>query len=240
MIVIPAIDIIEGKVVRLSKGDYSSKIEYSDNPVDMAKRFESSGLTHLHLVDLDGAKGGKPENLKVLEDIVRTTDLSVDFGGGVKTLASLISVLDSGAKEVSLGSIAVKDPDSVLSWIDQYKDRLILSADARDGKVAISGWKEGTELDILSFIESYAQKGLSKVISTDISRDGMLSGPALELYKAIISKVPNEKVIASGGISCYEDIIKCGEIGCFGVIVGKAYYEGRISLEALKEAESAC
>ncbi len=240
MIVIPAIDIIDGKVVRLSKGDYSSKIEYSSNPVDMAKRFESAGLTHLHLVDLDGAKGGEPKNLSVLEDIVKNTNLMVDFGGGIKSLSSLERVLNSGANEVSLGSIAVKNPDVVASWLEKYRGRLILSADCKANLVSISGWTEDTNLEITDFISSYAEKGLDKVISTDISKDGMLSGPAFELYNSILKVLPDENVIASGGIATYQDIVECGKLGCYGVIVGKAYYEGRITLEELKEAESAC
>ena len=240
MIVIPAIDIIEGKGVRLSKGDYLSRKEYSSNPVERAKRFEGAGLTHLHLVDLDGAKGGRPENLDVLERIARETSLYVDFGGGVKSLDSLKSVLDSGAREVSLGSVAVKDRESVLEWIDLYKDQLILSADVRDGSISISGWKEDTRIEALGFIEYFHNEGINKVISTDISRDGMLSGPSFELYQQIKRRVPGMKVVASGGISCLDDLLRLGSEGVWGAIVGKAYYEGRISLSELKEAENAC
>ena len=239
MIIIPAIDIIDAKVVRLSKGDYDSKKEYSSDPLEMAKRFEGAGLTHLHLVDLDGAKGGKPENLKVLERIASQTTLRVDFGGGVKSLDSLVSVLDAGAKEVSLGSVAVKDRDSVLSWIDKYRDFLILSADVRDGLISISGWKENTEIEAISFIKDYHEKGLGKVISTDISRDGMLTGPSFELYKNILDSVPGMKVVASGGNSSFEDLRKLNKLSVWGTIVGKAYYEGRITLTELKEAEDA-
>ena len=240
MIVIPAIDIIESHVVRLEKGDYSSKKEYSSDPLEMAKRFEDAGLTHLHLVDLDGAKGGEPKNLKVLEKIASKTTLSVDFGGGVKSLESLESVLSAGAKEVSVGSIAAKDKHQVFSWLDKYQDRLILSADCRNRILAISGWKEDTSIQIIPFIKEYFDKGLQKVISTDISKDGMLSGPSFDLYSDIMKAIEGEKVIASGGISSIEDVYRCASIGCHGVIVGKAYYEQRITLKELKEAEDAC
>ena len=229
MIIIPAIDIIGGKVVRLSKGDFDSKKEYSSNPLDMAKRFEDAGLTHLHLVDLDGAKGGKPENLKVLETIASGTKLNVDFGGGVKSLESLVSVLNAGAKEVSLGSVAVKNREAVLEWVGKYKD----------GLISISGWMEDTKIEAIEFIKGYYEEGLKKVISTDISRDGMLTGPSFELYKTIDSAIPGIKTVASGGISSYEDLVALGKLGIWGAIVGKAYYEGRISLEKLKEAEDA-
>lgn len=240
MVVIPAIDLIDGKVVRLSKGDYSSKIEYSSNPLDMAKRFEDAGLSHLHLVDLDGAKAGEPKNLGILEAIATKTNLSVDFGGGIKSLDSLKAALSSGAKEVSVGSVAVKQKDDVVSWLDSYGENMILSADCRDGFVSISGWQEDTKLEILEFISSYFRAGLKKVISTDISKDGMLSGPAFDLYEKIIKELPEENVIASGGISSYSDIIECGRLGCYGVIVGKAYYEGRVTLKELREADDAC
>lgn len=240
MIVIPAIDIIGGRVVRLEKGDYLSKKEYSSDPLEMAKRFEGAGLSHLHLVDLDGAKGGKPENLKVLERISSGTSLYVDFGGGVKTLESLKDVLSAGAREVSLGSVSVKNPSAVKKWIKAYKDCLILSADVRDMKIAISGWKEDTALDAIPFIKEYHELGIKKVISTDISKDGMLSGPSFELYKEIMNAVKGIKTVASGGISSYEDIVACSRLGCWGTIVGKAYYEGRVSLSQLKEAEDAC
>ena len=240
MFVIPAIDIIDGKVVRLSKGDYDSKKVYCSDPLEMAKRFEGAGLSHLHLVDLDGAKGGKPENLAVLERVASNTSLRVDFGGGVKSLQSLKDVLNAGAVEVSLGSVAVKDRDSVLSWIESYGDSLILSADARDGFISISGWKENTDLSVIEFIDYYYKQGLKKVISTDISKDGMLSGPSLGLYKDIQKNVPGIKTVASGGIASKDDILQCASLGLWGTIVGKAYYEGRVSLEEMKEAESAC
>lgn len=240
MIVIPAIDIIESHVVRLEKGDYASKKEYSSNPLDMAKRFEDAGLRHLHLVDLDGAKGGAPKNLKVLEEIASKTKLSVDFGGGVKSLESLESVLSAGADEVSVGSIAAKDKELVFSWLEKYGDRLILSADCKNRILSISGWKEDTTIEIIPFINEYFDKGLKKVISTDIAKDGMLTGPSFDLYSDILNHIPGEKVIASGGISSIDDVYRCASIGCHGVIVGKAYYEQRVTLKELKEAEDAC
>lgn len=240
MIVIPAMDIIDGKVVRLSKGDYSSKVEYSANPYDMARMFEDAGLTHLHLVDLDGARGSIPCNLKVLEEVASKTELNIDFGGGIKSIESLKSAISAGAREVNVGSIAARDRDKVLSWIEEYKDYLILSADCRNGFISVSGWNEDTSLEVISFISDYNKAGLKKVISTDISKDGMLLGPSLELYSSIMTALPDESVIASGGVSSYEDLIKCRELNLYGVIVGKAYYEGKITLRELKEAESAC
>lgn len=240
MIVIPAIDIISSRVVRLEMGDYSSEKEYSSDPLEMAKRFEDTGLRHLHLVDLDGAKSGEPKNLKVLERIASKTELSVDFGGGIKTLGSLESALSAGAREVSVGSVAAKNKEQVFSWLDKYKDRMILSADCRNRMISVSGWKEETGIEVISFIREYFDRGLEKVISTDISRDGMLSGPAFDLYSDILKSIPDEKVIVSGGISSIEDVYKCASIGCHGVIVGKAYYEQKVTLKQLKEAEDAC
>lgn len=240
MYVIPAIDLIDGNVVRLKGGDYSEKTLYSSNPLDMAKCFESAGLKRLHLVDLDGAKSDGPKNLKVLEEIASKTELIIDYGGGIKSKEHLESALSAGANEVSLGSIAVKKRDEVVSWIKDYKERVILSADAKNGMIAISGWRENTDISLYDFIHSYIKEGLFKVITTDISRDGMLSGPAIDLYKKILSKEPDIRLIASGGVSSSEDLIKLKSAGLYGTIVGKAYYEGRISLEELVEADNAC
>ncbi len=240
MFVIPAIDLIDGKVVRLKGGDYEKKTEYSSDPLEVAKGFEAAGLTHLHLVDLDGAGGNGPVNLGVLERIASCTSLSIDYGGGIKTRSHLESALSAGAAEVSLGSIAVKKESEVVSWLDEYRGRLILSADAINGFIAVSGWKEKTSEDAVSFIKRYAAYGLNKVISTDISRDGMLSGPSYGLYDRIMSEVPSVSLIASGGISSGEDLIRLSERGLYGAIVGKAYYEGLISIEKMKEAENAC
>lgn len=240
MFIIPAIDLIDGKVVRLKGGNYSEKTEYSANPLDMTLRFEEAGLTHLHLVDLDGAKSDGPKNLKVLETIASKTKLSVDFGGGIKTREHLESALSSGAKEVSLGSIAVKKREEVMSWVSCYKDRIILSADAKNELIAISGWQEETGISLFEFIKSYRAKGVDKVITTDIARDGMLTGPAIDLYKKILSKEPGLKLIASGGVSSKEDLAALKDAKLYGAIVGKAYYEGRITLKELKEADDAC
>ncbi len=240
MYIIPAIDLIDGNVVRLKGGDYSEKTLYSSSPLEMAKRFEGAGLKRLHLVDLDGAKSDGPKNLKVLEEIAAKTALIIDYGGGIKTREHLESALSAGAAEVSLGSIAVKRRAEVIAWLKDYKDRVILSADAKNELIAISGWRENTDISIYDFIESYMREGLSKVITTDISRDGMLTGPAVDLYKKLLQKERGIKLIASGGVSCYEDLIELSKAGLYGTIVGKAYYEGRITLEELQEADDAC
>ena len=240
MFIIPAIDLIDGKVVRLQGGDYGKKTEYSSDPLEVAKSFESAGLSHLHLVDLDGAKGNGPVNLGVLERIAAKTSLSVDYGGGIKTREHLESALSAGANEVSLGSIAVRREQEVMSWLTDYSGKLILSADARNGMVAVSGWLENTDLDVISFIDRYASNGLKKVISTDISKDGMLTGPSFDLYERIGKAVNGVSLIASGGISSFDDLARLAEKGLYGAIVGRAYYEGRISLKELKEAENAC
>ncbi len=240
MYIIPAIDLIDGKVVRLKGGDYSERTLYSSSPLEQAKRFESAGLKRLHLVDLDGAKGDGPMNLKVLEELASKTALIIDYGGGIKSREHLESALNAGAQEVSLGSIAVKRRDEVVSWLKEYKDRVILSADAKNEMIAISGWRENTDISIFDFIDSYMREGIAKVITTDISRDGMLTGPATELYKKLLLKEPGIKLIASGGVSCYEDLVELKSAGLYGAIVGKAYYEGRIALSSLREIDDAC
>ncbi|MGN0907872.1 MAG: HisA/HisF-related TIM barrel protein [Bullifex sp.] len=237
MTVIPAIDIISGECVRLSKGDYEAKKSYFRDPLEVAKRFEDAGLTRLHLVDLDGARSGEIKNLKTLERIAGQTALTVDFGGGIKTAASLNAALDAGACWVTCGSIAVKDPLTVLDWLDQHPGRLILGADCRNGFISTSGWMEDSSLEVTSFIGSWNEKGFDTCISTDISKDGMLMGPSFGLYESILKKVPGMNVIASGGITTYEDLKKLSDAGLFGAIVGKAYYEGHISLSEMKEAE---
>ncbi len=240
MYIIPAIDLIDGKVVRLKGGDYSERTLYSSSPLEQAKRFESAGLKRLHLVDLDGAKGDGPMNLKVLEELASKTALIIDYGGGIKSREHLESALNAGAQEVSLGSIAVKRRDEVVSWLKEYKDRVILSADAKNEMIAISGWRENTDISLFDFIDSYMREGIAKVITTDISRDGMLTGPATELYKKLLLKEPGIKLIASGGVSCYEDLVELKSAGLYGAIVGKAYYEGRIALSSLREIDDAC
>ncbi|WP_286755794.1 1-(5-phosphoribosyl)-5-[(5-phosphoribosylamino)methylideneamino]imidazole-4-carboxamide isomerase [Roseivirga sp. UBA838] len=234
MKIIPAIDVISGKAVRLTKGDYNQKKEYSDSPLEVAQRFEQAGITHLHLVDLDGAKAQKPQNLEVLEVISSKTRLRVDFGGGVKSSESLEAVLKAGAQQVTAGSIAAKDPEMVFSWLKHYgAEKVILGADVIDEKIAISGWQEDSGLDLFPFLEQYLAKGVTYCICTDVSKDGMLQGPSIELYKKIIKEFPQLKLIASGGVAELNDLYELREAGLYGAIVGKAYYEGRISLDEL-------
>ncbi|RKD91238.1 1-(5-phosphoribosyl)-5-[(5-phosphoribosylamino)methylideneamino]imidazole-4-carboxamide isomerase [Mangrovibacterium diazotrophicum] len=234
--IIPAIDLIDAKCVRLSQGDYNQKTVYNENPLEVAKMFEDAGITRLHLVDLDGAKAKHIVNYKVLETIASKTNLVIDFGGGLKSDEDLRIAFESGAQMVTGGSIAVKDRETFLSWIEKYgAEKIILGADAKDKKIAVSGWQEVSELPILEFIDGYTQKGIQKVISTDIARDGMLSGPSIELYKEILEQFPKLELIASGGIASMKDIIELDEMGVPGVITGKAIYENRISLEEIKK-----
>ena len=240
MRIIPAIDIIDGKCVRLSKGDYSTKKVYSENPLEMAKRFEDSGIEYLHLVDLDGAKAKRIINHKVLEDIATNTNLSIDFGGGLKSDDDLNIAFNSGAKQITGGSIAVKNPELFKSWIQKFgSEKIILGADARNGFISTSGWLEDSDLKIDTFIKDYLDLGLEYVISTDISKDGMLEGPSLELYEELIknSKENNQqlKLIASGGVSEMKDLYELKKIKCEGAIVGKAIYENRITLKELEK-----
>jgi phosphoribosylformimino-5-aminoimidazole carboxamide ribotide isomerase len=242
MRIIPAIDIIEGKCVRLTKGDYNTKKVYNENPLEVAKQFEASGIEYLHLVDLDGAKAKHIVNYKVLELIASKTNLKIDFGGGLKTNEDLIIAFNSGAKQITGGSIAVKDSKTFEDWIAKYgSQKIILGADCRDEKIAISGWQEQSREDAIPFIKAYQKKGIQNVICTDISKDGMLEGPSLQLYQKIIaacsntSKQQSIKLIASGGITSEDDIIRLREIGCEGAIIGKAIYENRISLKTLEK-----
>ena len=234
MRIIPAIDIIEGKCVRLSKGDYATKKVYNENPLEVAKEFEDHGIEYLHLVDLDGAKSKHIVNHKILEQIASRTSLKIDFGGGLKSDEDLKIAFNSGAYQITGGSIAVKDPAIFKNWLLQYGyDKIILGADALDEKVAISGWLEESDKELIPFIE-YQKEGVSYIICTDISKDGMLGGPSFELYEKILKQVQNIKLIASGGISTFEEIPKLAELGCDGTIIGKAIYEGRISLKQLE------
>ena len=234
MRIIPAIDIIDGKCVRLSKGDYDTKKIYNENPVEVAKEFEDFGIQYLHLVDLDGAKAKKIINQKVIEDIAKNTDLIIDFGGGIRSEEDLQKAFDSGAKKVTLGSIAVVNPELCLTWLKKFgAEKLILGADCLDRKIKTSGWLENSETDVVDFIKEYQKKGFKEVVCTDISKDGMLQGPSTALYQEIIENSTIE-LIASGGISNIEDVQKMKEIGCAGTIIGKAIYEGRISLEDLR------
>lgn len=234
--IIPAIDLIEGKCVRLSQGDYDRKTVYNENPLEVAKMFEAAGIRRLHLVDLDGAKAGHIVNHKVLEQIATKTNLVVDFGGGLKSDKDLEIAFSAGAAMVTGGSIAVKNRDTFLQWLEKYgSEKIILGADAKNGMIAISGWMESTELPVVDFISSYFEKGIRKVISTDISRDGMLIGPAFELYDEIMKCQPEVEIIASGGISSMDDILRLNEMGVPGVITGKALYENKITLKEIEK-----
>ena len=235
MRIIPAIDIIDGKCVRLSKGDYSTKKIYSENPLEVAKQFEAHGIKYLHLVDLDGAKSKHIVNHKILEEIASNTTLKVDFGGGLKTSNDLRIAFECGANQVTGGSIAVKSPETFNDWLQTFgSEKIILGADAIDQKVAISGWMEDSALELIPFVQKYLEAGISYVICTDISKDGMLQGPSFDLYQQIIAETKIVKLIASGGISTFEELPKLAEIGCEGVIIGKAIYENRISLKQLE------
>ena len=232
--IIPAIDLIDAKCVRLSQGDYNQKTVYNENPLEVARMFEDAGITRLHLVDLDGAKAKHIVNYKVLETITTKTSLVIDFGGGLKSDEDLRIAFESGAQMITGGSIAVKDRETFLQWIEKYgSEKIILGADAKDKKIAVSGWQEVSELPILDFIESYTNRGIQKVISTDIARDGMLTGPSIDLYKEIMAQFPNLELIASGGIASMKDIHELDEMGVPGVITGKAIYEGKIKLEEI-------
>lgn len=234
MHIIPAIDLIGGKCVRLSQGDYSSKKEYHDDPLEMAKRFEGAGITRLHLVDLDGAKAKKIVNADVLERICSGTKLQVDFGGGIQADEEIEKAFALGAKQVTGGSIAVKNPSLFEAWISNYgAEKIILGADAKNKKIAVGGWEETTALELIPFIKSYFEKGIRYVICTDVAKDGLLQGPSVELYQEILQEIPELKLIASGGVSSVKDLEDLEKIGVFGTIVGKAYYEGRVTLEEL-------
>jgi len=234
--IIPAIDLIDGKCVRLSQGDYNQKIIYNENPVEVAKMFENAGIKRLHLVDLDGAKAHHIVNHKVLEKITSATNLIVDFGGGLKSDEDIFIAFDCGAKMITGGSIAVKNPDVFLSWITKFGgEKIILGADVKNEKIAVGGWLETTDIDLFPFIENYRSKGINKVICTDISKDGMLQGPAIDLYKKIIEKQPDLYLIASGGVSSMHDIESLEKANIPAVITGKAIYEGKISLNDLEK-----
>lgn len=233
--IIPAIDIIGGKCVRLSQGDYNQKTVYNENPLEVALMFQDAGLKRLHLVDLDGAKAKHIVNHKVLEIIAAKTNLVIDFGGGLKSNDDLRIAFDCGAAMVTGGSIAVKEPDVFIQWIENYgSGKIILGADAKDGKIAVSGWQEDSSLEIIPFIKSFVDKGITKVISTDISKDGMLQGPAFDLYGELINGFASLFLIASGGISNMDDIYRLAGMNIPGVITGKAIYEGKITLKELE------
>ena len=233
--IIPAIDIIDAKCVRLSQGDYAQKKIYNENPLEVAKEFEANGIKRLHLVDLDGAKSSRIVNYKVLENIATHTNLTIDFGGGLKTDEDLRIAFESGASMVTGGSIAVKNREVFLSWLKKYgSEKIILGADAKNENIAVSGWQEGTSLNLFDFLKGYVAEGVSKIICTDISKDGMLQGSNVDLYVKIKSQFPNLYVIASGGISSIDDILSLNDNGIDAVITGKAIYEGKITLKDLK------
>ena len=235
MRIIPAIDIIEGKCVRLSQGDYDTKKIYNENPLEVAKEFEDYGIRYLHLVDLDGAKSKQIINYRTLEELASKTSLQIDFGGGIKSQKDIDIAFECGAKQITGGSIAVQEPEVFTKWIEVYgSEKIILGADCKNRKIATHGWLESSELDVIDFIRDYKQKGISYVICTDIAKDGMLEGTSNELYKEILADT-DVKLIASGGVSNIEDLYLLKEIGCEGAILGKAIYEGRIKLKELRE-----
>jgi phosphoribosylformimino-5-aminoimidazole carboxamide ribotide isomerase len=235
MDIIPAIDIINGKCVRLTQGDFNQQKQYNENPLEVAQQFESAGLKRLHLVDLDGARQKKIVNHKVLENIAKNTKLKIDFGGGVQSDDDIKLAFDSGAAQVTGGSIAIRQPALFEKWLQQYgEERIILGADVKEGKIAISGWQETSNVTITSFIENYLRKGVKYVICTDVSKDGMLAGASMELYKQLRQKLPQAHLIASGGVSSLQDLIDLKNIGMKGAIVGKAIYENKINLDELK------
>jgi phosphoribosylformimino-5-aminoimidazole carboxamide ribotide isomerase len=236
MRIIPAIDIIDGKCVRLSKGDYNTKIVYNENPLEVAKEFEAHGIEYLHLVDLDGAKSSRIVNHKILEQVATQTKLKIDFGGGLKADSDLKIAFESGANQITGGSIAVKNRAVFEEWITKFgAEKIILGADANNEKVAVSGWLEESNEDLVPFIQTYQAKGIEYVICTDIAKDGMLQGPSFDLYSKILNQSKGLKLIASGGISTFDELPRLAEIGCEGTIIGKAIYEGRITLKQLEK-----
>lgn len=236
MHIIPAIDLIDGKAVRLTQGDYSQKKEYNARPLEVAQQFEDAGLTRLHLVDLDGAKAKRVINWKVLELIAGKTSLHVDFGGGVQSDEDLQIAFECGAKQITGGSIAVKQPDVMERWLSQHgSDKIILGADAKNEKIAVSGWEEGTDVWVYDFVQNWVEKGIQYVISTDVAKDGLLQGPSFDLYRSMQDQLPKLNIIASGGVSNMADIETLADMNLFGVIVGKAIYEGRVTLKELSK-----
>jgi phosphoribosylformimino-5-aminoimidazole carboxamide ribotide isomerase len=235
--VIPAIDLIDGKCVRLTQGDFNQKTEYNAFPLDVAMAFEDAGLSRLHLVDLDGAREKRVINYKVLEQIASKTKLHIDFGGGIQSDKDVEIAFDNGAAQITGGSIAIKNRELFEKWLQTYgEEKIILGADAKNEKIAVSGWQETTKIWVYDFLETYVEKGIKYTISTDVAKDGLLQGPSFDLYKEIRSRCPSLQVIASGGITTIDDIIKLNEMGIFGAIVGKAIYEGRIKIEDLPKA----
>ena len=235
MRIIPAIDLIDGKCVRLSKGDYATQKTYNEHPLEVAKEFQAHGIEYLHLVDLDGAKSKHIVNHKVLEDIASKTSLKIDFGGGLKSDEDLKIAFESGAHQITGGSIAVKEPKMFEQWITIYgSDKIILGADVQGDRIATNGWLETSEYRLVDFVKDYHAKGIHYVICTDISKDGMLQGPSFDVYRDLLEQQPEIKLIASGGISTFEELPKLAAMGCEGTIIGKAIYENRIALKELE------
>lgn len=235
MEIIPAIDIIDGKCVRLTQGDYAQKKVYNENPLEVALMFEGIGIKRLHLVDLDGAKKGAVVNYKVLERIASKTKLVIDFGGGIKTDRDIQNVYDAGADMATIGSIAVKDKELFFSWLHKYSSaKIVLGADVKNEKIAVGGWLETTDVSVFDFLKENLEQGVKNIFCTDISKDGLLQGPSIDLYKKIIAQFPKINLIASGGVACAKDLEELKKIGCTGAIVGKAIYEERITIDELK------
>ena len=235
MTIIPAIDIINGKCVRLTKGDYAQQKIYNENPLEVAKQFEDAGITRLHVVDLDGAKAGTIINLKVLESIASNTNLAIDFGGGVKKINDVESIFNAGASIVTIGSMAVKHPELLEEWLMEFgAGKFLIGADVLDEKIKISGWLEDGGMNVFTFIGNMIGLGVTNIFCTDISKDGVMEGPSIDLYKKILEEHPEINLIASGGVSNIDDVIQLKEIGCSGAIIGKAIYEGLVPLNPLK------
>jgi phosphoribosylformimino-5-aminoimidazole carboxamide ribotide isomerase len=236
MQLIPAIDLIDGKCVRLTQGDYAQKKIYNDNPLEVAKRFEGAGIQRLHLVDLDGAKAKQITNHKVLELIASNTQLTIDFGGGLQSDRDVQIAFDSGASQITAGSIAIKNPDMVKSWMLQFgREKIIVGTDSKEGKIAVSGWQEITEITIEGLVEQYANPGIVYSICTDVSKDGLLQGPSFELYERLQNQFPEIHWIASGGVSNMDDLYQLKKLNMYGAIIGKAYYEGKITLSDIAD-----
>jgi phosphoribosylformimino-5-aminoimidazole carboxamide ribotide isomerase len=232
--IIPAMDLIGGKCVRLTQGDFSRETVYSEDPLETAKRFEAAGLKRLHMVDLDGARSGTPANLHVLKRVAASTSITIDFGGGVKSEADIVAVLDAGASMINIGSAAVRQRETFLSWLEKFgRDKFLLGADSRSRKVAIDGWRTNTTVPVVKFLQDFAERGVTRAFVTDVARDGAMKGPAVQLYRKITAAVKDLDLIASGGVRSIADIIQIEKLGCKGVIIGRALYEETIRLEEL-------
>lgn len=239
--IIPAIDIINGQCVRLTQGDYEQKKVYNSNPVEVAKSFEDAGIQRLHLVDLDGAKAKHIVNVAVLEKVAKATNLTIDFGGGIKSDKDLKMAFEAGAKQITAGSIAVANPDLVKRWMEEYgASKIILGADVKGLQIAVNGWQEASSEELFPFLESYLEKGMEYCICTDVAKDGLLQGTSIDLYQSILERFPQLKLIASGGVTSMKEVEKLNAIGCHGVIIGKAIYEGRIRLKELEKLIVSC